>query len=65
MIGAAGAAAVLLSIGLLWVRRFDMGVWLCAVQAVFAAMLLGEVSVAIALLASQRRRAAGGDRSHE
>ena len=51
MIGATGAAALLLSIGLLCARRIDTAVWLCALQAVLAAMLLGEVSVALALLA--------------
>ena len=51
MTGAAGAAVLLLSIGLLCIRRFHLGVWLCVAQAVFAAILLGEVSVAIALLA--------------
>ena len=51
MIGAAGAAALLLSIGLLCARRIDTAVWLCALQAVFAAMSLGEAAVAIALLA--------------
>ena len=52
MIGAVGAAALLLSIGLLCVRRIDTAVCLCALQAVFAAVMLGGLSVAIALLAS-------------
>ncbi len=51
MIGAAGAAALLLSIGLLWARRIDTAVRLCALQAVFAATSLGEAALAVALLA--------------
>jgi hypothetical protein len=51
MIGATGAAALLLSIGLLCSRRVDTAVWLCAVQAVLAAILLSELSVALVLLA--------------
>jgi hydrogenase-4 component E len=51
MIGAMGAAALLLSIGLLCARRIDTAVWLCALQGVLAAMLLGEVSVALGIVA--------------
>ncbi len=51
MIGATGAAALLLSIGLLCARWIDTAVWLCALQAALAAILLDEVSAAFALLA--------------
>ena len=51
MIGAAGAAAFLLSIGLLCVRRIDTGVRICALQALCAVMVLGESAAAVAVLA--------------
>ena len=51
MIGVAGAAVLLLSIGLLWARRIDTAVRLCALQAVFAAASLGEAALGPALLA--------------
>jgi hypothetical protein len=51
MIGVTGAAALLLSIGLLCVRRIDTVVRLCALQALFAAASLGETALALALLA--------------
>jgi hypothetical protein len=47
VIGVVGAAALLLSIGLLCARRIDTAVQLCALQALFAAASLGEVAVAI------------------
>jgi hypothetical protein len=51
MIILTGAAALLLSIGLLCARRIDTAVRLCALQAVFAAASLGEAAPAPALLA--------------
>jgi hydrogenase-4 membrane subunit HyfE len=51
MIGVAGAAALLLSIGLLCARRIDTALRICALQALFAAATLGAAGVAIALLA--------------
>lgn len=46
-----GAAALVLSLGLLWVRRFDTAVWLGAVQAWCAAMAIGATAVPIAIVA--------------
>jgi hypothetical protein len=47
VIAVAGAAALLLSIGLLCARRIDTAVQLCTLQALFAAASLGEVAVTI------------------
>lgn len=47
----ASAAVLLLSIGLLCVRRIDTAVQVCALQALFAAASLGEVAVAILAVA--------------
>jgi hypothetical protein len=49
MNGMVGAAALLLSIGLLCVRRSETAGWLCALQALVAAAPLGEAAPAIAL----------------
>jgi hypothetical protein len=51
VIGAAGAAALLLSVGLLCVKRIDTAVWVCALQALCAAVALGESAGAVAVLA--------------
>jgi hypothetical protein len=51
VIGAAGAAALLLSVGLLCVRRIDTAAWVCALQALCAVMVLGESTAAVAVLA--------------
>ena len=51
MIGAAGAAALLLSTGLLCVRRIDTAARICVLQALCAAMALGEAAAAAAVLA--------------
>ncbi len=49
--GATGAAALLLSTGLLCVRRIDTASRICALQALCAAMALGEAAPAAAVLA--------------
>ena len=49
MNGMAGAAALLLSVGLLCVRRNETAGWLCALQALVAAAPLGEIAPVIAL----------------
>jgi hydrogenase-4 component E len=51
VIGAAGAAALLLSVGLLCVRRIDTAAWVCALQALCAAVALGESAGVVAVLA--------------
>ncbi|HEY2620899.1 MAG TPA: hypothetical protein VGI78_26415 [Acetobacteraceae bacterium] len=51
MIGVASAAALLLSIGLLWARRIDTATQLCALQALSAAVSLGQVAPTVAILA--------------
>jgi hypothetical protein len=51
VIGAAGAAALLLSVGLLCVRRIDTAASVCALQALCAAMALGGTVGAGAVLA--------------
>jgi hypothetical protein len=51
VIGAAGAAALLLSTGLLCVRRIDTAARICVLQALCAAMALGEAAAAAAVLA--------------
>jgi len=49
--GAASTAVLLLSIGLLCARRIDTATQLCTLQALFAAITLGEAATAIAVLA--------------
>jgi hypothetical protein len=49
--GVAGAAALLLSVGLLCARRIDTAVWLCALQALSAAVVLAETGTVAAILA--------------
>jgi hypothetical protein len=49
--GAASAAVLLLSLGLLCARRIDTATQLCTLQALFAAVTLGEAATAIAVLA--------------
>ena len=51
MTGVAGAAALLLSVGLLCARRIDTAVWLCALQALSAAVVLAETGTVAAILA--------------
>ena len=51
MIGVASAAALLLSVGLLWARRIDTALQLCALQALAAAVSLGQVTPTAAILA--------------
>jgi hypothetical protein len=51
MIGIAGTAALLLSIGLLCARRIDTAAQLCALQALVAAAPLGGTALPIALCA--------------
>jgi hypothetical protein len=51
MTGAASAAALLLSIGLLCARRIDTAAALCGLQAVCAAVAFGHRAVPFALLA--------------
>lgn len=51
MIGAASAAALLLSIGLLWARQIDTATQLCALQALAAAVALGQAAPTVAILA--------------
>jgi hypothetical protein len=51
VIGAAGAAALLLSVALLCVRRIDTAVQICALQALCTAVALGEAAAAVAVLA--------------
>ncbi|MGC1411183.1 MAG: hypothetical protein WA864_19855 [Acetobacteraceae bacterium] len=51
MIGAAGAAALLLSVALLCVRRIDTAVQICALQALCTAVALGEAAAVVAVLA--------------
>jgi hydrogenase-4 membrane subunit HyfE len=51
VIGAAGAATLLLSVALLCVKRIDTAAWACALQALCAAMPLGESAAAVAVLA--------------
>jgi hypothetical protein len=51
MTGAANAAALLLSIGLLCARRIDTAAALCGLQAVCAAVAFGQRAVPFALLA--------------
>ena len=51
MTGVAGAAALLLSVGLLCARRIDTAVRLCALQALSAAVALAETATAAAILA--------------
>jgi hypothetical protein len=51
VIGAASAAALLISIGLLCARRIDTALQLCALQAVVAAASLGRVAPAFAVVA--------------
>jgi hydrogenase-4 component E len=52
MTGIAGAAALLLSVALLCVRRTGTAVLLCALQALVAAASLGEAAPSIALCAA-------------
>jgi hypothetical protein len=49
--GAASTAVLLLSIGLLCARRIDTATQLCTLQALFAAITLGETAAVIAMLA--------------
>jgi hypothetical protein len=51
VIGVASAAALLLSVGLLWARRIDTALQLCALQALAAAVSLGQVAPTAAILA--------------
>ncbi len=52
MNGIAGAATLLLSVGLLCVRRTETAVLLCALQALVAAASLGEAAPLLALCAA-------------
>lgn len=50
MTGVAGAAALLLSVGLLCARRIDTAALICALQALSAALALAETATAAAIL---------------